>query len=474
MPLFDPHFQHHSPLPQFLVISPAKTGSTWLADNLRCHPRIFVPGIKEVKYFSALYKWLDLKWYGAHFSPKPGQISGEASPSYAALPVESIRAIRDLMPDVKLLFLMRDPVSRAWSHAKHTHRYREAGFADCTKSLEQMTDAEWLAAFADDWPLANGDYLGQLRRWRSIFPADRLFVGFFEDIITRPVELLKDVFSFLGVCPNVEMSHYPIRDKILAGPEGELSPALENDLRNLLGPRTRELTDYLREAFALTPPAAWQRTLAKATPSSLLFPESRWDFTEVDLVRISAQEETFRTAYRQVHLDYRGHDLVFYRGRLMALPHSLGTHHPEPFDGPPLERMIAEGDILTAPTLAELKESVTSRVMIQTEARFCSLEAELRAEWQAEVRSAREETARVQANLTALAADVRRPSAIRRALGKVRRRLSSWFSFPSGAPTVLKMPLSRGAVIWEGKTTVKQVSRPVHEEHRSGDLCHPN
>ena len=47
-------------LPQFLVISPSKTGSTWLADNLRCHPQIFVPAVKEVKYFSSLFKWLNL------------------------------------------------------------------------------------------------------------------------------------------------------------------------------------------------------------------------------------------------------------------------------------------------------------------------------------------------------------------------------------------------------------------------------
>src|SRR5438270_8427389 len=93
-------------LPRFLIISPAKTGSTWLADNLRCHSQLMVPRAKEVKYFSSFYRWLDLDWYASHFEA-PGKIAGEASPTYAPLPLSRIRAIRDLMPDVKLIFLMR-------------------------------------------------------------------------------------------------------------------------------------------------------------------------------------------------------------------------------------------------------------------------------------------------------------------------------------------------------------------------------
>jgi hypothetical protein len=47
-------------LPDFLVISPPKTGSTWLSHNLRCHPEIFVPPRKELRYFGSLSRWIDL------------------------------------------------------------------------------------------------------------------------------------------------------------------------------------------------------------------------------------------------------------------------------------------------------------------------------------------------------------------------------------------------------------------------------
>src|SRR5579871_1405390 len=149
--------------PHFLVISPPKTGSTWLADNLRAHPGVFVPAVKEVKYFSSLHRWLDLDWYRHHFAPAAGRLAGEASPSYSHLPLSRIRLIRRLFPDLKLVYLMRDPVRRAWSHAKHVHRYREAVFADAPPG--PATAGQWRAALADDWMLTIGDSLSQLRRW---------------------------------------------------------------------------------------------------------------------------------------------------------------------------------------------------------------------------------------------------------------------------------------------------------------------
>src|SRR5262245_45560865 len=139
--------------PDFLVISPPKTGSTWLARNLRCHPELFVPAIKEVKYFSCFLRWLDLNWYLDHFSEGEGRVKGEASPSNAILPVERIRIIRRLMPDVKLIFLMREPIARAWSHARHNHQHREANFSDCKVPLDAVSDEQWGENFTHDWPL---------------------------------------------------------------------------------------------------------------------------------------------------------------------------------------------------------------------------------------------------------------------------------------------------------------------------------
>src|ERR1043166_1556420 len=106
-----------------------------------------------------------------------------------------------------------------------------------------------------------------------------MFVGFFEDIVQRPVALLREVFSFLGVDPDVDVSRYPVEERILPGPDGELSSQLEGALRHLLGGRTDDLVTFLHDTFSLTPPPAWQRTLGSGSEPSAV----KWDFTEADL-----------------------------------------------------------------------------------------------------------------------------------------------------------------------------------------------
>ena len=141
-------------------------------------------------------------WYLDHFEPAAGRVKGEASPCYALLPVERIRLIRRLMPDVKLIYLMRAPVARAWSHAKHNHRYGEANFASHPTALESVSDEQWRANFLHDWALASGDYLGQLRRWLTVFPREQIYVGTSSRIVTARRPYWAKSSLFLGVNPD--------------------------------------------------------------------------------------------------------------------------------------------------------------------------------------------------------------------------------------------------------------------------------
>ncbi|MBY0231924.1 MAG: sulfotransferase domain-containing protein, partial [Gemmataceae bacterium] len=254
-------------LPDFLVVSPPKTGTTWLADNLRCHPGVFVPASKEVRYFSTFGDWAGLEWYLDHFAGAGGRLKGEASPSYALLPPERIRLLRDLVPDVKLVFLVREPVGRAWSHARHTFRYCEAGFAGRTLSLEEMAEEDWLAGFRHPWLAANDDCLGQLERWLGVFPREQVFLGFFEDLVRRPEGLLRDVFAFLGVDAGLPLGGFPVRERILEGMPAPLTPRLEGELRSALRARSAELSAFLR-GLGLEPPPEWDwcREPADAAP----------------------------------------------------------------------------------------------------------------------------------------------------------------------------------------------------------------
>ena len=370
--------------PDFLVISPPKTGSTWLADNFRHHPRLFVPAIKEVKYFSCFCNWLDLGWYLDHFRAGRGVVKGEASPSYAILPPERIGLVRELLPDAKLVFLMRDPVARAWSHARHNFCYREACFADCRLDFEDVPDSLWREAFRHEWLLASGDYLGQLRRWLDVFPREQFLVGFYESITAEPAELLRRVFGFLGVDSTLDLDSFPLHERILPGLDRPLSPALHTDLHELLHERTRELAAFVKDQFDLDPPLAWDAVLSPAA-SRAVAPAS---FDGEALRGVCAQEEDFPGAHRRLSEDYRGYEVVYYRRRLLAVDRAVPP--PSLDDAPALERHLREGHCFAAGSLPEVRAAVDQHLFAREVARLRAVEERLaRATEEVEARLAR-------------------------------------------------------------------------------------
>ncbi len=366
--------------PDFLIISPPKTGSTWLASNLRRHPQLFLPATKELKYFSSFFRSLDLRWYLDHFEAADGRVKGEASPCYALLPVQRIRLIRLLMPDVKLIFLMRAPVARAWSHAKHNHRYGEANFVSSTAELDSATDDQWRANFQHDWPLASGDYLGQLRRWLSVFPRPQMYVGFYESIARDPTALLRDVFAFLNVRADVDLSGFPITERILPGPVKDLPPALGSCLNRLLRGRTAELAAFLQNRFQLEPPQEW-RTTPLPTEDSLSanLPAFRREWDDDYLTDVLDLEHTFRSSGAVIEENHLGHRIVLHRGRLYALAPSCSHLHPSEIGAAEIKRLHQAGECFIADALPVLKEQVSRRVNELRMARLEAVEANLLA-----------------------------------------------------------------------------------------------
>jgi hypothetical protein len=354
--------------PDFLVISPPKTGSTWLADNLRCHPQVYVPALKEIKYFSTFFEALDLGWYLEHFTAGGGRLKGEASPTYALLPVDRIRLIRRLMPDLKLIFLMRDPVARAWSHAKHTYRYRELNFASCALEFAAVEEARWHANFVEDWALASGDYLGQLQRWLSVFPREQMYVGFFGSIVKRPEALLREIFEFLGVAADLDLAAFPVRERILAGISGEPSASLKRTLHQLLHARTVALAEFLRAQFGLVPPPEWSDTLAPPAQPDATFPSNgpievfARALDDGYLTRVLDAEKSFPSARCLIQDDHHGYALFFRRGRFYALSRSLPPLWPGDVDDAVLEDYQRSGDCFSAATLAGVKACVDRHV----------------------------------------------------------------------------------------------------------------
>lgn len=208
-----------SRFPDFLIIGPQRTGTTWLHAHLRFHPQIFLSEPKELFFFSSLasrdpkrFVSDRLDWYLAFFRERlwlraaklavclrrHGEryrpiVRGEATASYAAIEPAVIDDIVALKPDIKALLMIRHPIERAWSHAKKDLvRNRQRKFEDVGAD-------EFRAFFTDPYQRRCARYAELAESWGSRLQPGNLFVGIFDEIATRPEAMLLDVMRFLGV-----------------------------------------------------------------------------------------------------------------------------------------------------------------------------------------------------------------------------------------------------------------------------------
>jgi hypothetical protein len=205
--------------PDFLVIGPQRTGTTWLHENLRDHPDIFWPRLKEIFFFSRLkqpdhpkFRSNQLSWYLDQFHDAPWmwaiktffclrasgrlyrpRVFGEATASYAAMDRDLIEEVVALNPDVRAIMMVRNPVERAWSHAKKDLvRNRGRAFSD-------VGDEEWREFFSDPYQRRCAQYAENFDNWSACLKPGHLMLGRFDDIGSRPEQLLLEVMRFLGV-----------------------------------------------------------------------------------------------------------------------------------------------------------------------------------------------------------------------------------------------------------------------------------
>ncbi len=220
--------------PAFLGIGAPRSGTTWLYRNLGRHPQIWLPPLKELHYFDQrrvarvanryfrahLRKRLrrqlaqirrgrapndlswDLRyflgrrnkgWYVSLFRPRAGQIAGEITPAYSMLDRETVEEIHEINPDLKVIYLLRDPIERAWSGALSEFVRRRR------RPLESITDDEFILHFDRPGHLLRGDYVRTLSIWEGVFGPGQVFVGFLEQIQHQPRQLLLDLCRFLGI-----------------------------------------------------------------------------------------------------------------------------------------------------------------------------------------------------------------------------------------------------------------------------------
>jgi len=186
-------------LPDFIGIGAQRAGTTRLYELLKQHPDICLPSYrKEVHYFDRYYHKGE-RWYRSLFGYCKGKIAGEITPAYI-YDKKCAERIYKLLPDVKLIAILRNPIDRAYSQFKFT--IREKGYqGSFSKFLKDFKDA-----------VERGLYNKQIMRYLEFFPRDKLKILLFEDMVVNPNEEMLKIFWFLGV--NTSFTPIDIERKV--------------------------------------------------------------------------------------------------------------------------------------------------------------------------------------------------------------------------------------------------------------------
>jgi Sulfotransferase domain len=182
-------------LPNLVVIGAQKCGTSGLHYYLSLHPEIAMSTPKELNFFIAERNWdRGVDWYARHFDPD-ARVRGESSPNYTAYPHHAgvPERMHSLIPDARLIYLVRDPVERIAAHWVHNYaKRREKGDVAATIMHPNTTY------------VIRSQYYMQLRQFLNRFPAERILVLDQQDLRHRRAETLRKAFAFLGVDPEFD------------------------------------------------------------------------------------------------------------------------------------------------------------------------------------------------------------------------------------------------------------------------------
>ena len=233
------------PLPDFLIIGTKRGGTTSLWRYLLEHPlvpRLFPAwNTKTSHYFEDTHARGEA-WYRSHFPTARSRAAlerrhggptrvGESAPLYMYHPLAPQR-VADLIPDVRLIVLLRDPVERAWSHWKErrTEGVEPLDFADALAAEENRTAGErdrlirepGYVSNAYDWYSyrARGRYLDHLDGWLDRFDRRQLLILPSEQLYRSPAATYGQVLDFLGL-PSYRPSSFEAHNHRRSAPMDE-------------------------------------------------------------------------------------------------------------------------------------------------------------------------------------------------------------------------------------------------------------
>lgn len=248
--------------PDFLIVGAPKAGTSALHAALARHPDVYVPSVKEPKYYLCgdapppLYRgpgdahsrqewiWRRHDYQALFADAPPYAMRGESTPFYLANE-DAQRRIADDLPGARLIAVLRDPVDRAysnWMHLRADGLEPNGDFVDAFEREPQRVSG----GFAPFWHYRElGMYGRQLRNLYERFERSRVLLLRYRELVDTPDETLDRVSRFLGIREGA----------VRAVPTDNARPYVSE------GVRTRMLTRAIRAGASvgsLLPPQVWR------------------------------------------------------------------------------------------------------------------------------------------------------------------------------------------------------------------------
>jgi sulfotransferase family protein len=253
-------------LPDFLIIGAPKCATSWLQSALNQHLQVrMVPD--EIEFFSSHID-RPLQWYLDHFRDltkqegarvaEPGQklVIGEKSAGYCGISTSRIKLVHRLLPDARLILMVRDPVKRHWSHAKRyfqKEKSQERGYSSLDSRQKLYEFFKRTRRFSE--------FSKIIESWTKVYAPERLLVINQEEAFADPVGIFERALRHIGVEPDVRMKMKKVsRNTKNSGPVVPMPDDVKAYLERMFAGERQSMAKVLKRhsGQAASPPGAAQ------------------------------------------------------------------------------------------------------------------------------------------------------------------------------------------------------------------------
>ncbi|CCN33630.1 hypothetical protein VIBNISO65_750008 [Vibrio nigripulchritudo SO65] len=268
---------------KFLCVGAQKSGTTWLYHQLAKHPDVEMPVLKEIHYFDELERgvstdlksrffdshWMNKRWrkfniyifiklaklnfkeaswiynylYGKrnwewyeNLFGYGDKISGDITPDYAILTDRYVKEVQERYPDLKIIYLMRNPTERLWSQIKMV----------LGRKSKNISMKEYLEA-AKTWDIEHCRYAETIDVWEKHFGKEQMFTGFYDDLKENPSELYANILDFL------ELPHSFKKEEANKVVYGGKKKAMPPEVQTILDERLKGPIQQMNDRFGPLP-----------------------------------------------------------------------------------------------------------------------------------------------------------------------------------------------------------------------------